>query len=208
MRAGKDPLRQAALDMGFFCKTGVDLPAERSGLIPTDAWLKRVHRDWVPGYTVLTGIGQGDVLTTPLQMADLAAMVANSGVVYRPHLVRAFRRGQDQELETVKPEILRQVDLPAVDWATIQDAMVGVVRHGTAAGVQIPGLDWAGKTGSAEVRGQNKTNSWFIGYAPAENPKIAICVMVEDAGHGAEVAAPIARKVVESYLLPPKRTAG
>jgi len=201
MRAGKDELRQTALDMGFYSKTGLDLPYERSGLIPTDDWLARVKRRWVPGYTVLTGIGQGDVLTTPLQMADLAAMVANSGVAYQPHLVRGFRRGQNQEIEMVKPELLRKIDLPQSDWDIIQQAMVGVVEHGTAAGAQINGLTWAGKTGSAEVKGQNKTNSWFIGYAPADHPRIAICVMVEEAGHGAEIAAPIAKQVVQRYLL-------
>ncbi|HVT13563.1 MAG TPA: penicillin-binding protein 2 [Fimbriimonadaceae bacterium] len=204
MRAGKDELRQTALDMGFFCKTGLDLPYERSGLIPTDEWLARVKRTWVPGYTVLTGIGQGDVLTTPLQMADLAAFVANSGMIYRPHLVRGFRSSQSQEIELVKPEVYRRVDLPQSDWDYIRDAMVSVVEHGTAAGSKIPGLVWAGKTGSAEVKDQAKTNSWFIGYAPADHPRIAICVMVEAAGHGGEFAAPIAKQVVQRYLLPPR----
>lgn len=203
MRVGKDMLRQTALDMGFFSKTGLDLPYERSGLIPTDAWLERVKRPWVPGYTVLTGIGQGDVLTTPLQMADLAAFVANSGTIFRPHLVRGLRANPNQDIELVKPEVLHQLDLPQSDWDYIREAMVGVVEHGTAAGSKIPGLVWAGKTGSAEVRGQEKTNSWFIGYAPADHPKIAICVMVEAAGHGGEFAAPIARQVVQRYLLPP-----
>lgn len=201
VRVGKDPLRQAALDMGFFAKTGVELPFERSGLIPTDEWLNRSKKSWVPGYTVLTGIGQGDVLTTPLQMADLAAMVANSGVTYEPHLVRAVRAPGGQPSE-VQPKPLNHVDLPPSDWAVIQDAMVGVVQQGTASGSKIPGLVWAGKTGSAEVRGQGKTNSWFIGYAPADHPRIAICVMVEAVGHGAEFAAPVAKKVVQRYLFP------
>ncbi|MFI5386922.1 MAG: penicillin-binding protein 2 [Fimbriimonadales bacterium] len=200
MRVGKDALRRTALDMGFFAKSGLDVPFERTGLIPTDDWLARVHRRWVPGYTVLTGIGQGDVLTTPMQMADMAAMVANSGVIYRPHLVHGFRRGLNEEVSPVKPEVLRSVELPQADWDLIREAMVGVVEHGTAAGSKIPGLVWAGKTGSAEVSGQQRTNSWFIGYAPADHPRIAICVMVEAAGHGAEYAAPIAKKVVERYV--------
>lgn len=207
MRVGKDELRQTALDMGFFSKTGLDLPYERSGLIPTDDWLRRVKRPWVPGYTVLTGIGQGDVLTTPLQMADLAAFVANSGIIYRPHLVRGVRANESQDIELVKPEVLHQLDLPQTDWDYIREAMVGVVEHGTATGSKIPGLVWAGKTGSAEVRGQEKTNSWFIGYAPADHPQIAICVMVEAVGHGGEFAAPIARQVVQRYLLPPSAAA-
>jgi penicillin-binding protein 2 len=202
MRVGKDKLRQTALDMGFFGKTGLDLPFERSGLIPTDAWLKRVDRPWVPGYTVLTGIGQGDVLTTPMQMAELAAMVANSGTTYKPRLVRAIRHLLNQEPELTKATILHSLKLTQPQWGYIQEAMVGVVEHGTAAGSQIPGLTWAGKTGSAEVHGQQKTNSWFIGYAPAENPRIAICVMVEAVGHGSEFAAPIAKQVVQKYLMP------
>jgi penicillin-binding protein 2 len=205
MRVGKDTLRKTALDMGFFGKSGLDLPFERTGLIPTDAWLKRVNRPWVPGYTVLTGIGQGDVLTTPLQMADLAAMVANSGTNYKPKLVRGIRHGANREIELTKTEVLHSLDLPPTDWAYIQEAMVGVVEHGTAAGSQIPGLTWAGKTGSAEVHGQQKTNSWFIGYAPADDPKIAICVMVEAVGHGSEFAAPVAKQVVQRYLMSPRK---
>jgi penicillin-binding protein 2 len=201
MRIGKDELRKNALELGFFGKSGLDLPFERTGLIPTDEWLARVHRPWVPGYTVLTGIGQGDVLTTPLQMADLAALVANSGVDYKPHLVRGIRAGQAADLQLVKPEVLHRIQLPQHDWQMLQEAMIGVVREGTAAGSQIPGIDWAGKTGSAEVRGQAKTNSWFIGYAPADHPRIAICAMVEGVGHGAEFAAPIAKQVVQRYLL-------
>jgi penicillin-binding protein 2 len=147
----------------------------------------------------LTGIGQGDVLATPVQMANLACFVANEGTTYRPHLVKAFRGHNTSQ---VAPEVVHQVDLPAGDWRQIKDAMVGVVDHGTAAGSRIPGLAWGGKTGSAEVHGQAKTNSWFIGFAPAIRPKIAICVMVEAVGHGSEYAAPIARRVVESYLRP------
>lgn len=204
MRVGKDTLRQTALDMGCFAKTGVDLPFERTGLIPTDDWLKRAKRRWVPGYTVLTGIGQGDVLTTPLQMANLAAMVANQGVTYRTHLVRGFRRGLNADVQLVQPQVLKSVDLPPEHWDTIQRAMVGVVQRGTAAGSRIEGLEWAGKTGSAEVYGQARTNSWFIAYAPAQNPRIALCVMVEAVGHGSDFAAPIAKKVIERYLLPPR----
>ncbi len=200
MRTGKETLRKTALDMGFFAKTGLDVPFERSGLIPTDDWLARVKRPWVPGYTVLTGIGQGDVLTTPLQMADLAAMVANSGVTYRPHLVHGFRQRPDSPIEAAAPLELHRVDLPQSDWDLIRDAMVGVIQEGTAAGCKITGVEWAGKTGSAEVRGQDRTNSWFIGYAPADHPRIAICVMVEAVGHGAEFAAPIAKQVVQRYL--------
>lgn len=197
MRVGKEELRKTALDMGFFAKTGLDLPSERSGLIPTDDWLARAKRNWVPGYTVLMGIGQGDVLTTPLQMANLAAMVANSGTTYRPHLVRTIGDSPSRS-----GEVLRQVDLPEAEWEVIRSAMRGVISHGTAAGSQIPGIEWAGKTGSAEVQGQAKTNSWFIGFAPAQNPKIAICVVVEAVGHGSDFAAPVARRVVETYLKP------
>jgi penicillin-binding protein 2 len=202
MQVGKDTLRQTAIDMGFFSKCGIDLPYERSGLIPTDDWLARANRKWVPGYTVLTGIGQGDVLTTPLQMANLAAFVANSGVTYKPHLVHGFRRGPNQGVELVSPQVLHRIDLPQSDWDYIREAMVDVVQKGTAAGSKIPGMTWAGKTGSAEVKGQAKTNSWFIGYAPADSPRIAICVMVEAVGHGGDFAAPVAKKVVERYLVP------
>lgn len=198
MAVGKDGLRQTALDMGFFAKTGIDLAYERTGLIPTDEWLTQVKRKWVPGYTVQTGIGQGDVLATPLQMAELACMVANGGVTYKTHLLKEVSaNGQTQAIDR---EVLRSVELDQSQWDRIRRAMIGVIDRGTAAGSRIPGLSWAGKTGSAEVAGQARTNSWFIGYAPAENPTIAICVMVEAVGHGSDFAAPVARQVVEKAL--------
>lgn len=194
VRAGPEELRRAALDCGFGARTGLDLPNEGKGIVPTTDWIRRwrANGKWYPGDTVNLGIGQGEIAVTPLQMADLAALIANEGVAYRPHLVRS--PAADSRAPVGK------VDLPASIWFQLRQAMVAAIQRGSARSAQISGIEWAGKTGSAEKRGQNRTDSWFIGFAPARNPKIAICVVAEDVGHGAAFAAPVAREVVKRYL--------
>jgi penicillin-binding protein 2 len=191
--------------------TGVDLPHEATGLIPDPQWKKRVqHANWFAGETVSVAIGQGQVTVTPLQMARVAALVANGGRLVRPHLVRAVG-GNDLPQEAsvdvgLKPEVL----------AVVRDAMWGVVNeHGTAWRTELPGLDVCGKTGSAQVvaharlaRGgatQAATHAmiphgWFIGFAPKEHPRIAMAVMVEHGGSGGEAAVPVARQILEEFF--------
>lgn len=199
---GEEALRRAALDCGFYAKSGIDLPTERRGVIPTDAWIRK-HRKparWYKGDTANMGIGQGEVATTPLQMANLVALVAMEGTQYHPHLVKAVR-SPDGALRPVTPEVENRVEADGAFWSVLKNAMTDVIQSGTAAKAKIPGLDWAGKTGSAEVKGQAKTNSWFVGYAPADHPQIAICVMIVSSGHGGDVAAPAAGNLVKHYLV-------
>lgn len=196
LRAGERELRRAALDCGLGQKSGIDLRGEGSGIVPTEEFIKKWRADgkWYAGDTVNMGIGQGELATTPLQMADLAALLANRGKLMAPHLAR--RVGETM----IEPRELHEVSLPDATWNALFDAMAGVIEEGTAKVARIPGIKWAGKTGSAEKRGQNRTNSWFIGFAPLDNPRIAICVLGEGVGHGSEFAAPIAKAVVERYL--------
>lgn len=205
-RAG---MLKAALDVGIYQKSGIDLPegAERRGDLATEKYMEKYYPKyrWPLGDTANLGIGQGILAVTPLQMANVAALVANNGVSYRPHLVRGIRNPANPSLVSkVTPEIIHRVDASPAFWTTMKAALVDVIEAGTAGRARIPGIRWGGKTGSAEEKKFRKTHGWFVGFAPYENPKIAICVLLEEAGHGGDVAAPIAKNVVQRYLLPPK----
>jgi penicillin-binding protein 2 len=201
-RTGEKALRRACEEAGLGQPTGIDMGGESIGVVPTQHWLDKRHRHWYGGDTVNFSIGQGYLRATPLQMCDIAEMVANGGTIYKPHVVHQIRDTATSKDGVIASEVLHQVQAPADFWSAIQSAMIGVIQEGTARMAQIPGLTWAGKTGSSEhgVKNMNKTDSWFIGYAPANDPQIAICVLVENAGHGGDVAAPIAKQVVQSYL--------
>lgn len=201
-KEGADAVRNGARQAGLGQLSGIDIPGEDAGKVPNDEWVEENYdRNWSLGDTNNIGIGQGDLLVTPLQMANVAALVANRGTSYKPHLVRAIQSpGPDGLMRKVEPEVLSHVDLSDQFWDTMQSAMESVVRQGTARRVQIPGITVAGKTGSAENPFSRRTHAWFVGYAPAENPKIAFAVIVEVAGHGGSVAAPIAKQIIEEFL--------
>lgn len=201
---------------GFGQVTGLDIAGEKGGLYPSEQW-KRSHRkaEWMAGDTVIAGIGQGFVTATPLQMARATAILANRGMSPEPRLVREIKAGWPFENpQPRQPPIGRSIS--AQHWSTVVGAMVDVVQRGTAQRISA-GLTYrmAGKTGTAQVFsvGQSKTykgmrvtrsmrdHAWFIAFAPAEAPRIAVAVIAENAGHGGTVAAPIARKVIDRYLL-------
>jgi penicillin-binding protein 2 len=210
MRAGPEGLRNAALQTGLGDRLGIDLLGERTGIVPTDEWIARWRKPpvWYQGDTLNLAIGQGELLVSPLQMAYVTALIANDGKGYRPHLVRAVRSPyEDGTVRRVAPEVIHSVEAPAWFWPELKRSLVGVVEGGTGSSARIPGISWGGKTGSAEHRRGEKTHSWFIGYGPAEDPKIAICVFVEAAGHGGSVAAPMASQIVRRYLLGPEAVA-
>ncbi|MBS1718918.1 MAG: penicillin-binding protein 2 [Armatimonadetes bacterium] len=202
MRVGPEAIRKAANECGLGVKPELDALGVSRGLFPTEETIRKAHgRGWYPGDTANSGIGQGDVTATPLQMAGLVATVANDGIRYKPRLLHAFRKGGPAgEAVYLKPEIAARVDAPPGFWSMMRSAMVNVIQSGTARTAQIQGYTWGGKTGSAEKLGQEKTNSWFVGIAPIQNSTIAIAIVVEDAGHGGDVAAPIAASVVAHYL--------
>jgi cell division protein FtsI/penicillin-binding protein 2 len=137
-------------------------------------------------------------------MCNLVSIVANNGVSYRPHLVREIVDPLRPSISTsIQPEILNQVPVGPDFWNTMKTAMVDVVERGTGQKAKIPGIVWGGKTGSTEHGNKKitKTHAWFVGIAPMDHPKIAICVLLEDGGHGGDAAAPIAQEVVQHYLL-------
>jgi len=203
---------------GFGKKTGLDLEGETAGLLPSQEWkVKRYKEKWYAGDTVSVGIGQGYSLVTPMQLAYATATLANNGVGYRPHLVREVRssRSNENRMIEVKPELDIQLDPAHLD--LVKRAMAAVAQPGGTAAQASAGAPYhiAGKTGTAQVvamkQGEkydasklserNRDHAWFIAFAPAEQPKIALVVLAENGGHGGGTAAPIARKVMDYYLL-------
>ena len=205
IKTGPEKVRDMALSLGFGGRLGLDLDGELKGNIPNAESVpeRGGARKWFPGDTGNMGIGQGGVNVTPLQMANLMCVVANRGFAFRPHLVKGIKRyGVGKQVEPVKTEEFVSVSLPDSYWDHLQAAMVSVLTSGTARGAQArtPGLRWAGKTGSAEHGAGKVTHSWFVGAAPTTDPSICIAVLAEEAGHGGDVAAPIAASIVQQWM--------
>ncbi len=193
---------------GFGQRTVIDLPDEARGLAPTSEWYDRRFGkgQWSTGVMLNLAIGQGEILTTPLQLANFYAALGNGGVLWKPHLLR---RVEDPDgAQEYRPEIVERLPFSQETLETLKKALVQVVQgpHGTAHRSQVEGITVAGKTGTAE-NPHGKEHAWFVCFAPAENPKIALAVLVENAGHGGDIAAPIARQMLEAYLLKQKPTA-
>jgi len=203
---------------GFGRKTGIDLEGEASGLLPSQDWkMKRYQQIWYPGDTVSVGIGQGYELVTPIQLAFATATLANNGVAYRPHLVREVQSTHSSENRLIADQPLDDLHIDAKALDLVRRAMVAVTQPGGTAVYASMGAPYqiAGKTGTAQViamkQGEKydakkvdkrlRDHGWFIAYAPADKPRIAMAVLVENGGHGGGTAAPIARKVLDYYLL-------
>ncbi|HEX4376901.1 MAG TPA: penicillin-binding protein 2 [Steroidobacteraceae bacterium] len=218
---GIDKMDAGLAPFGYGQPTGIDISGERSGLLPTPAWKARVYKQpWFPGETVNMGIGQGYLLVTPLQLAHIAGVLAERGRSFRPRLVKSVRDA-DGNIKALPPVEEKPVaGISDADWSTVVDAMVHTTHCAPYCGTawvafKNAAYDAAGKTGTAQVYtvAQNakynaktlpetlRDHAWFIAFAPAEAPKIAVAVLVENAGFGSQYAAPIARKVMDTYLL-------
>lgn len=211
----------AAFDLGR--KTGIDLPHEYQGVLPTPEWKARrfaksseAQRSWYPSEMVSISIGQGYNAYTPLQMAHATAILANNGVVYRPHLVKEILDHENQQITVIDPQPERKLPFAQTNFNYIKNAMQRVVQPGGTAYRVLPDLQYsmAGKTGTAQVvqiaqgktynaaalREQHRDHAWFVAFAPVDKPKIAIAVILENAGWGVN-AAPLARQLSDFYLL-------
>lgn len=203
---------------GFGKKTGIDLEGESSGLLPSQEWkMKRYQQIWYPGDTVSVGIGQGYSLVTPTQLAFATATLANNGVAYKPHLVKEVRSARGNENRLIASEPLHDLNIDPAHLDLVKSAMIAVTQPGGTAVYASLGASYhiAGKTGTAQViamkQGEkydeklvderHRDHAWFIAFAPAEKPRIALVVLAENGGHGGATAAPIARKVLDYYLL-------
>ncbi len=185
---------------GFGDKTGIDLTGERAGLLPSTKYYdKRYGKDkWTKGYLVSLAIGQGELGTTPVQLAAYAAAIANNGTLYQPHIVNGYRDAENGKYYPLTYE-KKQLPVSASTFSLIKDGMIGVVQRGTGTLAKVPGINVAGKTGTAQ-NPHGKDHAWFIAFAPVENPKIAMAVLVENAGFGGSISAPIARELIKYYL--------
>jgi len=214
-RLGIDTIAETARLFGLGQPTGVDLPSERVGVVPSTEWKQRVRKEqWYPGETISASIGQGYITVTPLQMAVAIGAVSNGGMLYRPRLVRAVRERATGRLQEYPSVERGPVPLHESTLHLLQDALREVVLHGTGGRARSQLVSIAGKTGTAQTVGarasqastdeegipkQLRDHAWFVAYAPAEDPKIAVAVLVENTGHGGTYAAPIAKALIEEY---------
>ena len=201
-RLGIDRISYYASHLGLGRRTGIDLPSEETGLVPSEEWVQRVyHRKWYAGETISVAIGQGAVTATPLQLARVIGGIAMGGVFKQPHLLKDAPEVGEERFAISDPTVEK-----------VTDAMYGVVNEkgGTAGALKLTGVDFSGKSGTAQIinydlrtrlgKGkQFKDNSWFVGYAPRRNPEIVVSVLVQAGGHGSEAAGPVVRDVVKAY---------
>jgi penicillin-binding protein 2 len=192
----------------FGRQTGIDIPYEGKGLVPDTATYNKMYRGrWNSCTIVFVGMGQGELLLTPLQMANGMAIIANKGYYYTPHFVKSIGKNENDPMLKKYHEKHTVLNIPDTTFSIVQQAMQDVVESGTAAGAKIEGITVCAKTGTAEnkalVNGEvikMKDHSMFVAFAPRNNPKIAIAVAIENAGFGAAWAAPIASLIMEKYL--------
>ena len=180
-------------------KTGVDLLPEKKGNVPTQQWLDEKYgkNKWTRGILPNLGIGQGEILVTPLQLAVMYAAIAKDGEYYTPHLLRQIKNG-NQIIKIYTPE-KKIIHISPENINIIKDALIDVVKYGTGGSAQVFGVSVAGKTGTAQ-NPPNPDHAWFAGYAPADNPEVVFCVIVENAGKGSSVAAPIVGELMSKYF--------
>jgi penicillin-binding protein 2 len=214
-RLGIEKIAYWAHKVGIGQKTGIDLPGEVSGVMPSEEWkMKNFHEKWYAGEVISVGIGQGAVALSPVQLVRAISGIASGGVLKRPHVVEPdqlpaeFRQalyesypGSGDETIPINPAV----------WETITDGMALTTNSGTAAASHLENIDFAGKTGTAQVvnhsagmkslgTGAERANAWFVGIAPRRNPDIAVVVLVEHGGWGAEASAPLAARVIEAFV--------
>lgn len=203
-RLGIDRIAYYATHVGLGRRTGIDLPSEEPGLVPSQEWVERVfHRNWYAGETISVAIGQGALTTTPLQLARVIGGIASDGVFEQPHLLKGAESVGEDRFDISESTIQK-----------VTDGMYGVVNEsgGTGGALRLAGIEFSGKSGTAQVINydlrsrlgktkqlQFKDNSWFVGYAPRRNPEISVCVIVQGGGHGGEVAGPVVRDVIKAY---------
>ncbi len=211
-RMGIDVMAEFGKDFGLGKATGVELPSERSGIMPSTAWKQKAKNEqWLPGETISAAIGQGYVTVTPLQMASLIGTVANDGINYRPRLVLAVMDRTSGNLQELPAVPRGKINAKPDTFRIIKDALAEVVTKGTATKAKSSMVTIGGKTGTAQVAALRtgpeenipkkfRDHAWFVAFAPVESPKIAVAVLAEHMGHGGATAAPLAKEIIETYL--------
>ena len=207
-----DAMQSIARDLGFGARTGVDLPSEARGRVPDPETRKRLHEqnpkafpngDWRTGDNINLSIGQGEMAVTPLQLATAYGTFANGGTVYKPRMLDKVLDQDRRVLSETRPESIRKVEFPPPMRQAMLNGFYGAIADGKGtargafAGFPLDRLPVAGKTGTAEVAGQKQDTALFVAFAPVENPRYVVAVVMEEAGFGGSVAAPVARRILE-----------
>jgi penicillin-binding protein 2 len=217
LKVGVDSLAEYANRLGLGHKTGIDFEYEKSGLIPTAAWKKLAKGvSWQEGETLSISIGQGFNLVTPLQVCQMTSALANGGILYKPFLIEKIVDPEGQVIKEFEPVVDVELIGMEKNLQLIREGLIGAVndRHGTGKEARLKDIIVAGKTGTAQVVALEKfkevdeedvkyihrDHAWFTSFAPAEDPEIAVTVLVEHGGHGGSAAAPVAKKILERYF--------
>jgi len=216
LRLGVDRIAKWSKRFGLGAATGLDLDKEMPGLVPSTAWKQeRFHRPWHQGETLSVAIGQGYNLATPLQMARVAAAVAYGGAVYQPYLVEKVESPAGEILYQAKPRVQSRLEASPATLEAVRRGLVGVVNEGTAKSARLARVQVAGKTGTAQVMAIDRDNpqkkklrhredhALFVAYAPADEPRVAVAVVVEHGGGGGATAVPLARRVIAAAMSDP-----
>jgi penicillin-binding protein 2 len=208
LKIGGATIARYASAFGFGLPTAIDLPGEKHGLVPKPPVARgRPAKSFPPGETVNMSIGQGTVLVTPMQVARFMAAVANGGVLWRPRLVQRVERPDRGVVWSDQGQVSGHVELSPVVWAFLRQSLWAVVNdNGTGAAARIPGVDIAGKTGTAQMIAKSRADkgqdhAWFAAFAPVKAPEVVVVVIVERGGKGGQVAAPIAKKIFNAIFL-------
>ncbi len=198
---GVERLGKYAKLFGIGSKTGVDLPNEATGFVPTADWKKKTKGErWYIGDTYHFAIGQGDVLVTPLQVANFTAAVANGGKLFEPHLVSAVLDSNNNIVREIAPKIIRENFIDAANIKIVREGMRQTVLAGSARSLQIVPVEMAGKTGTAQWSSKKAPHAWFTGFAPYDNPQVVITILVEEGREGSTVAVPMAREIMQWHF--------
>lgn len=208
LKLGIDRIHKMAEAIGLARTTGIDLPAEQKGLVPSPEWKqKRFGQPWYEGETVSVAIGQGAVWLTPIQLAQLSSLVANNGKNFKPQIVNRIVSTTGQLIKSFPPVVNADIQFKKETLRIIQDGMRGVVNEpsGTAYSSRVTNIAMSGKTGTAQAGSMNTAkylgdHAWFIAYAPSEEPALAMAVLVEFGGHGGSQSAPIAKAITENLF--------
>lgn len=203
LKLGVDRIHEMAAAIGLGKVTGIDLPGEKNGVVPSSEWKKKTYGEpWYEGETLSVVIGQGAVWLTPAQLLQLASFVANQGVTFKPQLVKKVVSPDGKVVKVFNPVIKTEVKLKPEAFRIVKEGMRGVVNEpgGTASASRLQNVMMSGKTGTAQSGTGGADHAWFIAFAPFESPSIAISVLVEHGLHGSSAAAPIAKIITENLM--------
>lgn len=213
LRTGVDTIARMAAQFGLGRPTGIDYASDKTGLLPTPDW-KRTHRNerWWDGDTAQLAIGQSFLLATPLQMANVAATLGNGGLRFRPYIAKRIESPEGQVLQQTQPLVLNRIDAKPTNIETVRQSMLQAVESSSGTGhhADVTGLSIAGKTGTAEFDTPHGriNRAWFIGFAPYQDPSIALSILIEDGSSGGHTAAPVAGEILAGVFNRPHTSTG